>query len=83
MALHLLAFLASLAGLVAINSIDIAYGNVECIFACSAWATQYLSLIMAIFGCVAAIDIVIFALVIDRLVVRESRVLNQYLENRK
>ena len=57
--------------------------NVQCILACFRFSYQFLGLIMVIFGTIAMIDFGVFAFGIDYFILRESRAINTYLENKK
>ena len=80
--LHTIGFFASLA-LIIVNIIDMSMFNVQCILACFRFSYQFLGLIQVIFGTIAILDFGVFVLGVDFFILKESRAINLYLENKK
>ena len=78
---HFLAILSTVGGII-LNVFDMAFYNMKCMNACETFSTQYLNLIVIIFGAIGLISVCIFMASIEYYVLYESRKLNIFLANR-
>lgn len=81
--LHSLGIAVSIGGLILVNALDMAMFNTNCMHACGIYSYQYLNLMMLVFGITGFLACLIFILMVEFLILKESRTLNIYLENRK
>ncbi|CAF0803928.1 unnamed protein product [Brachionus calyciflorus] len=82
LSLHILAIIVSIGGIIT-NIFDMALFNVKCINACDIYSSQYLNLMIIIFSSIALISTLVFLAAIEYYILRESRHLNIFLENRR
>lgn len=80
--LHGLGIAISLGGIVVVNGMDLAIYNTTCMNDCDvAHQHQYLALIQLVFGICGIIVFALYVLIIEISILKESRTLNDYLEN--
>lgn len=79
---HGLGIAICLGGIVVVNGMDLAIYNTTCMSDCDvAHQHQYLALIQLVFGICGIIVFALYVLIIEISILKESRTLNDYLEN--